>query len=153
MPLVNVILLQIQIEYIFSFKLIIVSSSYDIQKWSYNSSKHDMSEYIKPKKTCLKVFILYKFPVQLHLEIVSFGIFWSRNESWYFARSFKKDINISNPVKSQFRQNKLSHVLCPVSQNKKMLTLREVCGGRSHIPMFCILCCFYVIISSFELLC
>ena len=58
----------------------------------------------KSEKTCLKVFILYTFPVQLHLENVSFQIFWSRNESWYFA-SFKKDMNISNPLKSQFRQS------------------------------------------------
>ena len=59
----------------------------------------------KTEKTCLKVFILYTFLEQLHLENVSFQIFWSRNESWYFARSFKKDMNISNPLKSKFHQN------------------------------------------------
>ena len=53
----------------------------------------------KTKKMCLKVFILYTFPVQLHLETVCFQIFWSRNESWYFARRFKKDMNNSNPLK------------------------------------------------------
>ena len=59
----------------------------------------------KTEKTCLKVFILYTFLEHLHVENVSFQIFWSRNESWYFARSFKKDMNISNPLKSKFRQN------------------------------------------------
>ena len=44
----------------------------------------------KTEKTCLEVFILYTFPVQLHLENVSFQIFWSRNKSWYFARSLRK---------------------------------------------------------------
>ena len=47
-------LLQIQIEHIFSFKLTIVSSSHGTQKWSYNSPKHDMSEYVKPRKRALK---------------------------------------------------------------------------------------------------
>ena len=28
--------------------------SYDTQKWSYESSKHDMSEYVKPRKHALK---------------------------------------------------------------------------------------------------
>ena len=32
----------------------IVSSSYDTQKWIYDSSKHDMSEYVKPRKCALK---------------------------------------------------------------------------------------------------
>ena len=54
-PLVNFNLLQIQIEHIFSFELIIVSSSYDTQKWSYNSSKNDMSEYVKPRKHAIKI--------------------------------------------------------------------------------------------------
>ena len=52
--LVNFILLQIQIEHIFSFELIIVSSSYDTQKWGYDSSKHNMSEYVKLRKHALK---------------------------------------------------------------------------------------------------
>ena len=87
----------------------------------------------KTEKTCFKVFILYTFPVQLHLENVSFLIFWSRNESWYFARSFKKDMNISNPLKSQFRQNTTFPCILLCISKSKMPTLREVCGGRSHL--------------------
>ena len=87
----------------------------------------------KTEKTCLKVFMLYTFPIQLHLENVSFQIFWSRNESWYFARSFKKDMNISNPLKSQFRQNTTFPCILPCISKKKMPTLREVCGGRSQM--------------------
>ena len=57
--LVNLILLQIQIEHIFSFELTIVSISYDTQKWSYDSSKYDMSEYVKLRKRALKFSFLH----------------------------------------------------------------------------------------------
>ena len=49
-------------KHIFRFKMILlVSSSYDTQKCSYDSSKHGMSEYVKPRKRALKFSVVYVY--------------------------------------------------------------------------------------------
>ena len=124
-PPVNFIFLQIRIEHIFSFELVIVSSSYDTQKWSYDSLKYDMSEYVKPRKRALKFSFYTHFYLKIKNADFTGGLWWTVTNKNVLSPDLKwwREVAWRRSVGWEL------HSLC----NRKLLSLPHSCPGCNFL--------------------